>query len=93
MTHQFITDSGHGWLQVPVSAVVDAINDGQGFSSCSYANMKTGYAYLEEDLDAHTYTQWYKDTHGKPLEYEVQHHDGDCFVRNLPNLIDTRSIR
>lgn len=90
MTHQFITDAGHGWLQVPVSAVVDAINDGQGFSSCSYANLKTGYAYLEEDCDAPAYTQWYKDTHGAPLEYEVTHYDGDCFIRELPNLIDTR---
>lgn len=90
MKHLFITDAGHGWLQVPISAVVDAINDGTGFSSCSYVNKHTGYVYLEEDVDAPAYTQWYKDTHGVPFEYEVVHHDGDCFIRNLEHIRDTR---
>ena len=87
MTYQFITDPGHGWLQVPIHEYIQAVKDGTSISSCSYANLRTGYVYLEEDMDAHNFVQWYKDKHGAPLEYEVTHHDQDCFIRNLRSLI------
>lgn len=87
---QFITDSGHGWLQVPVSDFLQALQDGEGFSSYSYASPKTGYVYLEEDLDANTFVAWYKRVRGEALVYDVKNYDGDCFVRELPSLIDTR---
>lgn len=85
--HQFVTDSGHGWLQIPVSAYMDAVHDGVKISSYSYADMRTGYVYLEEDMDAPSYMKWYERVHKERLQYEEQHHDGDCFVRNLPMLI------
>lgn len=90
MAYQFITDAGHGWLQVPVTQFIQALKEGKGFSSCSYANLRTGMVYLEEDLDANTFVQWYKDKYKQALEYEVKHYEDDCFIRDLPNLTDTR---
>lgn len=90
MTYQFITDAGHGWLQVPLTEFMQALRAGLGFSSYSYANPRTGMVYLEEDMDANTFVQWYKDKHNTPLAYEVKHYDNECFVRQLPSLRDTR---
>lgn len=88
MTYQFISDPGHGWLQITINDLVEALKAGQGFSSFSYANPKTGMVYLEEDLDASTYLSWKHPN--KDYELEERTIDGDCFVRRLPSLLDTR---
>ena len=47
--YRFITDPGHGWLEVPRSEVVAS---GANISPCSYYDPKTRMVYLEEDADA-----------------------------------------
>jgi hypothetical protein len=47
-TLTFFHDPGHGWLQVPLTLVVDA-GVSQDISLYSYTDKK--FAYLEEDLD------------------------------------------
>ena len=48
-TYHFFSDSGHGWLKVPLKDIINlGIED--KISSCSYE--LGDYAYLEEDCDA-----------------------------------------
>ncbi len=54
MKLRYITDPGHGWLEVPKSLLAElGIED--KISSYSYQNGLM--AYLEEDLDMHTFMQ------------------------------------
>jgi hypothetical protein len=48
----FIIDPGHGWLEVPVSELLD-FRIADQISACSY--LHRGNAYLEEDCDAGKY--------------------------------------
>jgi len=50
----WITDSGHGWLKVPLSKVKE-LGIADKISACSY--MDRTYAYLEEDCDAHLFLE------------------------------------
>jgi hypothetical protein len=51
-TYNFVQDSGHGWVEVPLKDVKQSgvLKD---ITLYSYKNNK--YAYLEEDLDAQTF--------------------------------------
>ena len=51
-TLRFISDPGHGWLEVPIAEVV-ALGIHNDISPYSYHH--DGMAYLEEDLDAGVY--------------------------------------
>ena len=56
MKFDVITDSGHGWVKVPVSLLHELQIEGK-ISACSYMRKQSGknpawYAYLEEDCDA-----------------------------------------
>ena len=54
MNLRYITDPGHGWLEVPKTLLVElAIQD--KITPYSYEN--GGMAYLEEDLDMATFMQ------------------------------------
>ena len=48
---RFISDPGHGWLEVPLT---DTLLSGLQISTFSYIS-KTGFAYLEEDCDMTRY--------------------------------------
>lgn len=52
-TYPFYSDSGHGWLRVPMT-MVHNLGIARLISSYSYVNGK--FAYLEEDLDASIFT-------------------------------------
>lgn len=88
--YTFVTDAGHGWLQVPLTEFINSLKHGKGYSSCSYANPKTGFVYLEEDLDASTFIQYLKDR-GEEFKFTEVSHGNTSWVRNLPNLKDTRA--
>lgn len=47
--YNFISDPGHGWLEVPVEEVKALALD---ITPYSYVDNRKGLAYLEEDLDA-----------------------------------------
>ena len=84
---RFISDSGHGWLEVPT---VDVITAGVAPSRYSYLDAATGMSYLEEDCDASAYLHAVGCTKGltcedciAPIQADI-YIDGDCWVRGLP---------
>jgi len=78
MSYRFITDPGHGWLEVPLSELV-ALGIAQDISKCSYLSAN-GIAYLEEDCDAPRFN----DAKGEPFDIETVHQE-ETFVRKLPH--------
>ncbi len=77
MSYRFITDPGHGWLEVPLSELVD-LGIAQDISKCSYLSAN-GIAYLEEDCDAPRFN----DAKG---EFDIDTvHQEQTFVRTLPH--------
>ena len=94
--YQYITDPGHGWLEVPLADVLAAgVKD--AISGCSYQNADN--AYLEEDCDLAAFKilarilneSWWEKDKANPLEswwdanvIEVTG-DGGGWIRNLPS--------
>ena len=81
---RFISDAGHGWLEVPT---VDVIQAGITPSRYSYIDADNGRTYLEEDCDMAAYLAaigcrfdlavvW-----GGIKEIFI---DGDAWIRELP---------
>jgi hypothetical protein len=54
MIYTFYEDPGHGWLEVPVSELVDLAISGE---ITPYSYLKAGMAYLEEDCDLSTFVR------------------------------------
>ena len=48
--YRFISDPGHGWIEVPWNEVIE-LDIFELISSCSYVDRKGAYCYLEEDCD------------------------------------------
>lgn len=81
---KWISDSGHGWLEVPTQNVLDA---GVVPSQYSYISDDRLMTYLEEDCDASKYLVAVgKNTLGLAVLLEgipEEYIDGDCWVRDL----------
>jgi hypothetical protein len=82
MTYRFITDPGHGWLEVP-RAELDALGITNKISQYSY--QRADLVYLEEDCDFAIFHN------GKTAKGEGSYfdkiervHQENTFVRNLP---------
>ena len=76
---RYITDSGHGWLEVDLRVFPMAGNYGTGFG---YIDSEQGYIYLEEDCEMGAFLR------DHPSERQMIVHvnvDGDAFVRRLPH--------
>ena len=54
MKLRYIQDPGHGWLEVP-RAMLDTLNIQDQITDYSYTH--GSMAYLEEDLDMHTFVK------------------------------------
>jgi hypothetical protein len=78
MMFTFYSDPGHGWLEVPWTALKDLGLNPTDFSSCSYR--KRNVFYLEEDCDAPKFILAWTMKHGEPRI--VERADG-AFIRNL----------
>jgi hypothetical protein len=79
MTYRFITDPGHGWLEVP-RAELDALGIANKISRYSY--QRADLVYLEEDCDfAHFAAA--KAAAGQPVKYAEVYQE-NTFVRDLP---------
>jgi hypothetical protein len=52
LPYKFVSDSGHGWLEVPYAEVKAS---GARITAYSYYDRSTGLAYLEEDMDASSF--------------------------------------
>jgi hypothetical protein len=92
-TYRYITDPGHGWLEVNF---IDLVNLGilQDISGCSYIQAKTPKnikCYLEEDCDMAIYLDAYKAKYGKlPIikDLYLEH----CWIRNLNSIADIQYL-
>ena len=83
-TMRFISDSGHGWLEVPT---VDVLTAGVAPSRYSYLDAATGMSYLEEDRDASAYLHAVGCTFDLAVVWggiKDVYINGDCWVRDLP---------
>lgn len=80
VSYRFISDSGHGWMEVPT---VDVAKAGFVPSAYSYHDPETGKTYLEEDCDMAGYLKAssIKDSELKLVEV---YYDGDAWIRELP---------
>ena len=74
LTYTFISDSGHGWLKVPLDELKH-LGIADKISPYSYANGDS-----EEDLDAGTFINAKGGINNVP--YRSDYHDGACYVRN-----------
>ena len=90
---RFISDAGHGWLEVPT---IDVIKAGITPSKYSYIDAESCLAYLEEDRDASAYLTaigcifdsavlW-----GNIKEVVI---NGDAWVRDLPPYAKTEPVK
>lgn len=62
MAYRFISDPGHGWLEVPAGEVVRL-----GLRPTRYSYEHDGMVYLEEDCDAGPFIKA-KRSRGEPCE-------------------------
>lgn len=79
MTYRFITDPGHGWLEVP-RAELDSLGITHQISEYSY--QRQDMAYLEEDCDFAVFHAA-KTARAEPVKYTEVHQE-NTFIRNLP---------
>jgi hypothetical protein len=79
MTYRFITDPGHGWLEVP-RAELDSLGITHKISAYSY--QRGELAYLEEDCDFAVFHAA-KAARAEPVKYTELYQE-NTFVRNLP---------
>lgn len=91
MKYQFVSDTGHGWLAVPM-ATIRALNLESRITPYSYWDATIDCAWLEEDCDVtqfllaigaaghgtDTLRQWWTDNVTETVT------DGRSHVRNLP---------
>ena len=73
----FHSDSGHGWLAVPLAELSRL-----GVRPTVYSYRDNDCAYLEEDCDRPAFEAAAAEQ-GIGLTFGYEHHDGDCFVRAL----------
>jgi hypothetical protein len=82
MTYRFITDPGHGWLEVP-RAELDALGIAHKISPYSY--QRDDMAYLEEDCDFAVFHAA-KEAAGQTYQHKIARvYQENTFVRNLPS--------
>jgi hypothetical protein len=79
MKFRFISDPGHGWLEVPVDLVDRA---GVIGAVSKYSYHKGDLLYLEEDCDASRFLQALKK---QGVNYEIEEvHQNPTPIRNYP---------
>ena len=86
MTYRFITDPGHGWLEVPVADLATVGLKPTDFSRFSYQSRDGVMLYLEEDCDATKFINEYYARYGRPDMTEE--YQPTTFIRNLKRIGD-----
>lgn len=76
--YRFISDPGHGWLEVPRKEIDQAGIAGK-VSKFSYQSIDGEMVYLEEDCDAYLFLK----AIGRELMIQELHQE-KTFIRNLP---------
>ncbi len=84
----FYSDSGHGWLEVDVSLVVEL---GLQDKISTYSYIDKGKVYLEEDCDSPLFIKTYNLKYGSMVCNEV-YIEGDCFIRAFKHYRGVRQM-
>ena len=71
MKLRFISDPGHGWLEVPIQ-LIERFGIGDQISMYSYRRREL--AYLEEDCDYSVFIEAAR-KHGIDIELVIEHQD------------------
>jgi hypothetical protein len=80
---KYISDPGHGWLQVNWTDLQALSLKPKSFSRYSYRRGNT--FYLEEDCDAAVFVEAYKAQHGRMPEL-IEEYQERTFIRGLPRI-------
>ena len=79
MKFTWYNDPAHGWLRVPIVAVVQV---GASENITPYSYMHGQYAYLEEDQDASTFIKAWKEFTEDPIEFSERYTDNPSKIRS-----------
>lgn len=80
--YRFLTDPGHGWLEVTVAELMRLQILGK-ISAYSYLSDDGKRAFLEEDCDAPVFIEAKKAAGEEITGFDEQHTNGDCIVRSM----------
>lgn len=83
---RYITDAGHGWLEVDLFVYPDATKYGTGFG---YIDRRNGAIYLEEDCEMGAFLADHPDERGRIRHLNVE---GDSPIRKLPRNENARAV-
>ena len=84
ITMNYHTDSGHGWLLVPVARLAEAGLTAADISRYSYIHPQGGTVALEEDCDMSTFLTAYDEAGGKPVRLKTSYRENSR-IRNWPS--------
>jgi hypothetical protein len=75
---RYLTDAGHGWLEVSLTQYPDAVEYGTGFG---YLDAQGQVIYLEEDCEMGAFLRAHPEARERIYH---ENFDGDSAVRRLP---------
>lgn len=75
---RYLTDAGHGWLEVSLRKYPDAVEYGTGFG---YLDAQGQTIYLEEDCEMGAFLRAHPEVRERIYH---ENYDGDSAVRRLP---------
>ena len=76
---RYITDAGHGWLEVSLADYPDAPEYGTGFG---YQDVPHGVIYLEEDCEMGAFLRAHPEARDRITH---TNYDGSAPIRRLPH--------
>jgi len=85
----FYSDIGHAWLRVPLKLLREL---GIMHKITKYSYVSGNNAYLEEDVDAHTFCEAYEKVHGSRPTYEEIDQGRSSPIRNYMSFITFRTL-
>lgn len=76
---RYVTDAGHGWLEVDLTEFPDAVEYGTGFG---YIDRQYGSIYLEEDCEMGAFLKAHPEARERIYH---ENYNGESAVRRLPH--------
>ena len=80
--YRFISDPGHGWLEVPTLEIAQ-LGIAAEISSCSYISGANTHVYLEEDCDMAVFCRAKGWPRGSISEHITEVFKDPCWIRDM----------